>query len=81
VSFSPDGASIVSGSWNETVRVWDVSTGEAKAKLEGHGERVLAVSFRPDGLSIVFVSWARQCVCGMCQWARRRPSGRATAVK
>jgi WD40 repeat protein len=50
VSFSPDGLSIVSGSWNETVRVWDVSTGEAKAKLEGHGDQVTSVSFSPDGL-------------------------------
>jgi WD40 repeat protein len=28
VSFSPDGLSVVSGSWDETVRVRDVSTGE-----------------------------------------------------
>jgi WD40 repeat protein len=35
------------------VRVWDVSTGEEKAKLEGHGAVVTSVSFSPDGLSIV----------------------------
>jgi WD40 repeat protein len=53
VSFSPDGLSIVSGSWDKTVRVWDVTTGEEKAKLEGHSDYVTSVSFSPDGLSIV----------------------------
>jgi len=28
VSFSPDGASIVSGSWGKTVKVWSVESGE-----------------------------------------------------
>jgi WD40 repeat protein len=34
VDFCPDGLSIVSGSYDKTVRVWDVATGEEKAKLE-----------------------------------------------
>jgi WD40 repeat protein len=57
VSLSSDGLSIVYGSWVETVRVWDVSTGKEKAKLEGHGDQVTSVSFSPDGLSIVSGSW------------------------
>jgi WD40 repeat protein len=38
------------------VRVWDVSTGKEKAKLEGHGDQVTSVSFSRDGLSIVYGS-------------------------
>jgi WD40 repeat protein len=38
---------------DRTVRVWDVATGEEKAKLEGHGDQVTSVSFSPDGVSIV----------------------------
>jgi WD40 repeat protein len=38
VSYSPDGLRIVSGSDDKTVRVWDVATGEEKAKLESMDE-------------------------------------------
>jgi WD40 repeat protein len=81
VSLSPDGLSIVYGSWDETVRVRDVSTGEVKAKREGHGAMVASVTFSPDGLGIVSGSKTGPCVCGMCQRARRRPSWRATVIK
>ena len=36
VSWSPDGTRIASGSYNNTVRVWDVATGTEMVKLEGH---------------------------------------------
>ena len=39
VSFSPDGATLASGAWNGTVKLWDVATGEPIATLdEGHEE-------------------------------------------
>lgn len=34
VSFSPDGKTIVSGSWDKTVRLWDVETGNLLKTLE-----------------------------------------------
>ena len=49
VSFSPDGATLASGAWNGTVKLWDVATGEPIAMLEGHTRRVTSVSFSPDG--------------------------------
>ena len=40
VAISPDGRRVVSGSQDETLKVWDVETGECVATLEGHSERV-----------------------------------------
>ncbi|OCL00122.1 uncharacterized protein K441DRAFT_652514 [Cenococcum geophilum 1.58] len=36
VVFSPDRSTLASGSYNETVRVWNVATGQVEQTLEGH---------------------------------------------
>ena len=48
VAFSPDGNTLASGSWNKTVHLWDVASGQLKAVLTGHSERVNSVAFSPD---------------------------------
>ena len=53
VAFSPDGTKIVSGSHDETVRVWDAVTGTLSNTLEGHSSDVTSVAFSPDGTKIV----------------------------
>jgi WD40 repeat protein len=53
VAFSPDGKTIVSGSGDETVRLWDVQTRVAKGKFTGHQDMVYSVAFSPDGKTIV----------------------------
>ena len=57
VTFSPDGRRIVSGSRDNSVRVWDSSTGEVENVLEGHTDWVLSVAFSPDGRRIVSGSY------------------------
>ncbi|KIK28158.1 hypothetical protein PISMIDRAFT_606419 [Pisolithus microcarpus 441] len=58
VAFSPDGKRIVSGSGDETVRVWDAERGvQIGSHLEGHTDRVISVAFSPDGKRIVSGSW------------------------
>ena len=36
----PDGRRVVSGSLDNTLKVWDVATGECLATLEGHSHAV-----------------------------------------
>jgi WD40 repeat protein len=52
VVFSPDGSRVASGSADNTVRVWDVLTGECQYTLEGHSDTVNSVIFSPDGLRV-----------------------------
>ena len=51
--FSPDGATLISGTNNGTIQVWDVATGEKIAALEGHTQKVETLKFSPDGKTLV----------------------------
>ena len=53
VSFDVTGSRIVSGSDDNTVRVWDVATGACVQTLEGHSDAVSSVSFDNTGSRIV----------------------------
>jgi WD40 repeat protein len=56
-AFSLDGQTLVSGSSDETVRLWDLSGRSAPIVLSGHEETVFAVAFSPDGQTVVSGSW------------------------
>ena len=49
VVFSPDGETLASGSNDETIRLWDVTTGEQKGTITGYASEVSSVAFSPDG--------------------------------
>jgi len=57
VAFSPDGKQVVSGSGDQTVRLWDAATGAPLQTLEGHTGWVSSVAFSPDGKQVVSGSW------------------------
>lgn len=48
VAYSPDGQHLASTGTDETVRVWDLATGQSHT-LTGHTEPVWAVAYSPDG--------------------------------
>ena len=47
VSFSPDGTTLASGSFDDTVKLWDVATRENIATLEGHTIGSIQCRFHP----------------------------------
>jgi len=53
VAFSPDGAHIVSGSWDTLVIIWNTNTQNIVHKLKGHTQAVLAVGYSHNGTQIV----------------------------
>ncbi|KAN0071270.1 WD40-repeat-containing domain protein [Elaphomyces granulatus] len=57
VAFSPDSKKVVSGSRDSTVRVWDITTGQADQTLTGHSAEATSVAFSPDGKKVVSGSY------------------------
>ena len=53
MAFSPDGRRIISGSSDNTLRLWDATSGREVLTLKGHTGFVCSVTFSPDGKRIV----------------------------
>ena len=56
VSFSPNGTTIASASYDHTVRICKATTGALVRPLTGHTAGVSSVSFSPDGTTIASAS-------------------------
>ena len=57
VAFSPDGRQVASGSFDGTVKLWDVASGTLVHPLNAHSSGVTSVAFSPDGRQMLSGSW------------------------
>jgi WD40 repeat protein len=53
VAFSPDGRKVLSGSRDNTLKLWDAASGGLLRTFAGHSHEVLSVAFSPDGRQVL----------------------------
>src|SRR5258708_5735629 len=52
VTFSPDGKTVASGSYDHTVKFWNVADGRQLRTITPHIGQVFAVAYSPDGTKL-----------------------------
>lgn len=57
VAFSSDGRFALSGSSDQTIKLWDVHTGKELRTFIGHSNSVTSVTFSPDANYVLSGSW------------------------
>ncbi|MEZ4684667.1 MAG: hypothetical protein R3B47_00915 [Bacteroidia bacterium] len=55
VVISPDGRYLITGSYDETTRLWDLTSGENLRTFTGHSTGVSSIAISPDGRSFFTV--------------------------
>lgn len=79
VVISSDGQFALSGSWDGTLRLWDLTTGQTTRRFLGHTKDVLSVAFSVDNRQIVSGSRDRTIklwnTIGECKYTIGEPDG------
>ena len=58
VVFDPQNPNILaSSSWDETVKIWDITSGSCLSTLRGHSDRVTSVAFNKEGTLLASSSY------------------------
>jgi WD40 repeat protein/serine/threonine protein kinase len=57
LAFSPDGRRLASGSWDRTLRIWDVASGQPVHTLLAHAQPILGLAYSSDGRWLATASY------------------------
>lgn len=55
--YSPDGGTLMSASYDHTIKLWEPERGRLKATLEGHTAEPGFAAFSPDGTKLLTGAW------------------------
>ncbi|KAL2887565.1 Vegetative incompatibility protein HET-E-1 [Ceratocystis lukuohia] len=85
VVFSKDGQRLASGSADNTVKIWDATSGACVQTLEGHHQEVASVVFSNDGQRLASGSWDKtvkiwDVSSGACVQTLENHDSRVTSV-
>ena len=56
IAFSPDGKYLLSGSWDNTAKLWDLYGNEIKV-FKSHTDKITSVAFHPSNDQFITASW------------------------
>jgi WD40 repeat protein len=73
IAFSPDSKTLATGSYDSTVRLWEVTTGRELTQLGRHTNHVRSVAFSPDGK--LLASASDDGTVRLWDVANRQPAG------
>lgn len=57
LAITPDGKNIVSGSFDKTIKLWNLSTGQLIRTLSPHIKGVICIAISPDGKTLASAGW------------------------
>src|SRR5262245_57164078 len=60
IAFSSDGARVLSGGWDNALKLWDAATGALIRTFQGHSKQVWSVALSADGARVLRGSGGKQ---------------------
>ena len=57
VAWSPDGKQLATGSWDNSIKLWEANTGKLQHTVQGHKNRVQKIAWSPDGKHLASCGW------------------------